>query len=84
MSDNHDTFYHSNGEAEIEGTHDPSTDDDTILTDEEHGSPESSLEEVQDEEIADHFLEISGRLYPSHEGAPYPLPVDTPENDVSL
>lgn len=82
MSDPHDTIFPNNGDGELEGTHDSSSDDDAMLTDDDHGSG-SSIEEVADEDIANYFLEIDSRLYPSHPTAPYPLPVDTPENDVS-
>lgn len=34
------------------------------------------------EDFARHFQEREGRLFHSHGGSPYPLPVDTPEQEV--
>lgn len=44
----------------------------------------SVMTEVGDEEIPGYFEERAGRLFHSHGGLPYPLPVDTPEQEVGI
>ena len=42
----------------------------------------SGLTELGSGEFAGYFQERNGRLFHSHGGLPYPLPVDTPEQEV--
>lgn len=42
------------------------------------------VQEVQDGEFQAYFREDEGRLFHSHGGLPYPLPVDTPEQEVGI
>ena len=44
----------------------------------------SALTEIVTEECPDYFEERDGRLFHSHGSSPYPLPVDTPEQEVSF
>ncbi|KAJ3526258.1 hypothetical protein NMY22_g10236 [Coprinellus aureogranulatus] len=81
MSDNHEPLSHNNGHSALGDFYDSSSDEDVMLTDDDGSG--SSIEEVADEDIANYFLEVDRRLYHSHPSAPYPLPVDTPENDRS-
>ena len=50
--------------------------------DDGYASDAASLEEVRSEEFPTYFEERAGRLFPSTP-SPYPLPVDTPEQEVS-
>ena len=53
-------------------------------SDDDGGSDTSSdITELDDREIPHYFQERNGRLFHSHGGSPYPLPVDTPEQNVS-
>lgn len=46
-------------------------------------SDQEELEELGSDEFPGHFLERNGRLFPSPLSlTPYPLPVDTPEQEV--
>ena len=40
------------------------------------------LEEVQDDEFPEYFIQRDDRLYHSHSTCPYPLPIDAPEQQV--
>lgn len=42
------------------------------------------IQELQDGEFQHYFREHEGRLFHSHGGLPYPLPVDGLEHEVSL
>lgn len=42
----------------------------------------SEVVEVDNDEIPSYFLEHNGRLFHSHVGSPYPLPVDGEEQKV--
>jgi hypothetical protein len=44
-------------------------------------SPDNTVEEVID--FPSYFNEVGGRLFHASQTSPYPLPVDTPEQDVS-
>ncbi|RXW13348.1 hypothetical protein EST38_g12507 [Candolleomyces aberdarensis] len=44
-------------------------------------SSSGSVEEVRDEDVPRYFDERNDRLYHSDPGSPYPLPVDTPEQE---
>lgn len=44
-------------------------------------SESSDVEEIHDDEFPSYFDERNGRLYHSHATSPYPLPVDTPEQE---
>jgi len=41
---------------------------------------DDEVEEIEEEDFPSYFNEIDGRLFPS--SSPYPLPVDTPEQEV--
>ncbi|KAJ2921651.1 hypothetical protein H1R20_g15438, partial [Candolleomyces eurysporus] len=64
-----------------------STPEDTHLDNLENGENElsdsssSSIEPVRDEDVPRYFDERNNRLYHSHPHSPYPLPVDTPEQE---
>lgn len=46
-------------------------------------SEESELEEIRSEDFPSYFLERDDRLFPATSSlTPYPLPVDTPEQEV--
>ena len=51
---------------------------------EEDHSDGDSLISVTSEEFPHYFIEREGRLFHSSPTAPYPLPVDTPEQEVSF
>jgi hypothetical protein len=40
------------------------------------------FEELTSDDFPAYFSERDGRLFHSHGGSPYPLPVDTPEQEV--
>ncbi|KAJ7270619.1 hypothetical protein B0H12DRAFT_773912 [Mycena haematopus] len=42
---------------------------------------DSELEELTSDDFPTYFSERNGRLFHSHGGSPYPLPVDTPEQE---
>jgi hypothetical protein len=41
------------------------------------------FEELSSDDFPTYFIERGGRLFHSHGGSPYPLPVDTPEQEAS-
>ena len=43
---------------------------------------DDEVEEIEDDDFPSYFNEIDGRLFPSCPSFPYPLPVDTPEQEV--
>ena len=45
-------------------------------------SSDSCMTEIGQEDIPSYFIEQDGRLFHSHGNSPYPLPVDTPEQQV--
>lgn len=45
--------------------------------------PPSPLEELTSEEFPTYFIEREERLFHSHPTSPYPMPVDTPDSEVS-
>jgi hypothetical protein len=55
-------------------------DDDEIFHD---YAAASDLTEVARDDFPSYFEERDGRLFHSHGGSPYPLPVDTPEQNVT-
>jgi len=46
----------------------------------DENSIDDEVEEIEEEDFPSYFNEIDGRLFPS--SSPYPLPVDTPEQEV--
>ena len=71
--------YHSNSENDDEsetGSESPVNHIDENFIDDE-------LEEIQADDFPSYFNEIDGRLFPSCPSSPYPLPVDTPEQEVN-
>jgi hypothetical protein len=44
----------------------------------------AGLTELDRDEFPSHFIERDGRLFHSHENSLYPLPIDTPEQQVRL
>ena len=68
--------YHSNSPNEPNGddTHTQHPDSEGI---EDYAS---DVEEIPAEDFPNYFLESNNRLFPSN--SPYPLPVDTPEQEV--
>lgn len=51
--------------------------------DDERSDTSSEITELDPAEIPGLFREHNGRLFHSHGGSPYPLPVDTAETNVS-
>jgi len=71
--------YHHNSdnddESEIESEGPASPIDDNFIDDE--------IEEIEADDFPSYFDEIDGRLFPSWPSSPYPLPVDTAEQEVN-
>ncbi|KAJ7143309.1 hypothetical protein C8R43DRAFT_1015054 [Mycena crocata] len=63
--------------------HDPASDEeaeqDSLYPGAEVNDPQ--FEELSSEDFPAYFSERDGRLFHSHESSPYPLPVDTPEQE---
>lgn len=78
IESNHFRSYstHPSGNVHATNMQAPDGDDDRSDTD-------SEITEVGEEEIPLYFTERDGRLFHSHGSSPYPLPVDTAEQDVS-
>lgn len=72
------TYPDTDSPDELNGTHNNQEDFEEYASD----APDAStqLEEIGSEEFPDYFLELDGRLFPS--ASSYPLPVDTPEQQV--
>ncbi|KAF8636112.1 hypothetical protein AX17_003815 [Amanita inopinata Kibby_2008] len=68
----------SHSDSDDESPYDEgSTDDEQPI----HSDDSSEVEELRPEEFPTYFSERDGRLFHSHPNAPYPLPVDGPEQD---
>ena len=70
---------------ETDSTPSPESDSPPHVFDEDaalYGDDDPSLEELEDDDFPDYFIERNERLYPSEEDSVYPLPVDTPESEV--
>ncbi len=46
------------------------------------GLDDSNVEELRSDDFPNYFVESNGRLFHSSRTCPYPLPVDTPEQQV--
>lgn len=55
----------------------------TATDDDDHSDTSSEITEIDSAEFPQFFQERNGRLFHSHGGSPYPLPVDAPEQNVS-
>lgn len=71
-------IYHSNSDNDDEsetGSEGPASPIDENFIDDE-------VEEIEADDFPSYFNEIDGRLFPSCPSSLYPLPVDTPEQEV--
>ena len=77
------TYPDPDSSNELNGTHNGHEDSEDYSSDSPDASM-SQLEEIGPDEFPAYFSEINGRLFPSTlvSSTPYPLPVDTPEQEV--
>ncbi|KAF9562857.1 S-adenosyl-L-methionine-dependent methyltransferase [Agrocybe pediades] len=69
----------THGNVRYNGNGTDPVDEDEMTSDSESSS--FGLDELTDEEFPEHFSERDGRLFHSSPTSPYPLPVDTPEQE---
>lgn len=83
MSDNGDLLTRSPSPEVVEESESGGSNFDEYIEDGEGTSSSSSFDEIGEDDFPSYFSERNGRLYHSNPNAPYPLPVDTPEQQVN-
>lgn len=77
-SSNPNMYINSNNNSD----EDVQDDDDDASLQSDHSDTSSDVTQLDHTDFPTYFRERSGRLFHSHGNAPYPLPVDTPEQQV--